>query len=266
MPQSRIATAMRGERASRNATPGLARALSLATVMLAATLVLPTAVLASGLTAVSLPATPTPLPVTMARTYGAQQMVVATGARLGSTDGALHVFNLVGGSWVETLTVPAKFGKKGLIDGLRRKEGSNTTPTGIWRMPGNVFGTHSAAPAGTLMGYRRIDSRSWWSSRRGKTYNAWVEARTWQGERLANSASAYEFAVSTGYNARPNRCIYGRGTAIFLHVSRGRLTAGCVAISRPDMIRVCRLLDPSRHPVFAIGTLQHGKATSIWAY
>ena len=207
-----------------------------------------------------------PLPLQMARTYGAQQMIIATGTKIGSTTGTLRVFNLVDDSWVETLTVPARFGKKGLIDGTKRKEGSKTTPTGLWRMPAYLFGTHAKAPIGTKMGYRRITPRSWWSLKAGKTYNTWVEARSWPGERLANAPSAYEFAVSTGYNGRPNSCVYGRGTAIFLHVKGSGLTAGCISISRSDMIRVCKLLDPASKPVFAVGTLQRGKTTSIWAY
>ena len=198
--------------------------------------------------------------------YVTDQMVLVTGAKIGSTTGTLRVMDLVGGVWVQRLSVSAKFGKKGLIDGIKRAEGSNTTPTGIWLMPGYVFGTHAAPPTGTRLGYRRITSRSWWSSKAGSTYNTWVEASSWSGERLADSPSAYEFAVSTGYNALPNECVYGRGTAIFLHVQGSGLTAGCVAIPRGDMIRVCALLDPARHPVFVVGTTEDDQATAASQY
>jgi len=259
MQHARVEERVASRRAPLFAVPRISAAL-LAFTLLA------TAVAFLGSPSAALAATPQPLPLQMAQTLGAQQMVIATGSRLGSTTGTLRVFNLVDGSWVETLSVPARFGKKGLIDGARRKEGSKTTPTGIWRMPNWVFGTGSSAPIGTAMGYRRITSRSWWSRKPGRTYNTWVEARSWPGERLATARSAYEFAVSTGYNQRPNRCVYGRGTAIFLHVRGSGLTAGCIAISRADMIRVCRLLDPASRPVFAVGTLQRGRSTSIWAY
>ena len=164
------------------------------------------------------------------------------------------------------MSVPCRLGKRGLMNGTKRKAGNKTTPTGIWAMQGFVFGTHVRAPSGTKMSYRRITWKSWWSSKKGRTYNRWVEARRWRGERLANAPKAYEYAVATGFNQRPNRCVYGRGSGIFLHINGRGLTSGCVSISRSDMIRVCTLLDPAKHPSFAIGTLATGTPTSILAY
>jgi L,D-peptidoglycan transpeptidase YkuD (ErfK/YbiS/YcfS/YnhG family) len=254
------------ERAYLRVAGGVCAFALLALVFLAPSTMSPAAVFAESLPQASAETTQQSLPGQMAYTLGAQQVIIATGARLGSKTGTLQVFDLVDDEWVQTLQVPAKFGKRGLIDGNRRREGSKTTPTGIWTMPSGLFGTHATPPAGTKMSYRRIKPRSWWSSKRGKTYNTWVNARSWRGERLGSAGRAYEFAVSTGYNARPNRSVYGRGSGIFLHVQRPGLTSGCIAISRADMIRVCTMLDPAKRPVFAVGTLEQGKATSIWAY
>lgn len=212
------------------------------------------------------PSTTTPLPLQLADVGGARQLFIATAPQLGDTTGTLQVFDLVDGAWIETLTVPARFGKHGLLDGLKRKAGDNTTPTGIWAMPDFVFGAHAKAPAGTRMKYRHLTWKSWWSSRRGRSYNTWVSARHWTGEHIGGSPKAYEFAVSVGYNARPNTSVFGRGTGIFLHVRGPGLTSGCIAISRAAMIRVFRILDRSKHPHFAVGTLQPGTSTSIWAY
>ena len=44
------------------------------------------------------------------------------------------------------------------------------------------------------------------------------------------------------------------GGGIFLHVSKGESTAGCVAIPEADMRRVMQWLDPDRKPVIVIGT------------
>jgi L,D-peptidoglycan transpeptidase YkuD (ErfK/YbiS/YcfS/YnhG family) len=212
------------------------------------------------------PAATGPLPSHMKSTAGCSELIIVTAAKLGDTTGTLQVFDKVGATWVLKLTVAARLGKSGVIDGLLRKAGDNATPTGIWAMPNYVFGTHLHAPTGTKMKYRRMDSRSWWSSKRGKTYNTWVEARHWTGEHIARSPKAYELAVSTGYNAKPNPSVYGRGSGIFLHVAHVGLTAGCVEIARADMIKVCKLLDRTKHPHFAIGTLQADTPTSIWAY
>jgi L,D-peptidoglycan transpeptidase YkuD (ErfK/YbiS/YcfS/YnhG family) len=208
----------------------------------------------------------TPLPLLMADTSGARQLLVATARTLHETTGTLQVFVLVDGVWVERLAVPARFGMRGLMDGTRRTAGNKTTPTGIWAMPDFMFGTNHRAPLGSRMKFRQLTWRSWWSSRRGTTYNRWVTAAHWTGEHIGGSTKAYEFAVSTGYNAAPNISVYGRGTGIFLHVWGSATTAGCVSISRANMIRVCRILDRSKSPHFAIGTLEAGTPTSIWAY
>ncbi len=215
---------------------------------------------------VSAAATSEPLPSQMATTCGAEQLVIVTVRKLGETTGTLQVFDEENGVWVKKLTASARLGKRGVVDGLKRKANTNTTPTGIWAMPAFIFGTHAKAPSGSKMKWRRIDSRSWWSQKRGATYNTWVEARHWDGEHLASSPKSYEYALSTGYNAKPNPSVYGRGTAIFLHIAHRGLTAGCVEISRAKMIALCKLLDRGMHPHFAIGTLRRGASTSIWAY
>jgi len=151
------------------------------------------------------------------------------------------------------------------VDGTQRVAGSRTTPTGIWLLPGYVFGTH-ARPAGTKMAYRRITRRSYWTDEWTARYNTWVETSTpVPGEHLYGIRS-YEYALSTGYNALPNEQVMGRGAAIFLHVNHTGYTAGCVSVSRTAMRRIFRLLDPRKHPRFAIGTTERGTPTSIYSY
>jgi len=210
--------------------------------------------------------TPTLLPERMAHIGPAKQLIAVTGSKLGDTTGTLRFFDYVDGAWVCTMSVPCRFGKRGLMDGAHRWAGNKSTPTGLWKMPGYAFGTHRRAPAGTKLRYRRITWKSWWSSKKGRTYNDWVEARRWPGERLANAPVQYEYAISTGYNAKPNYVRYGRGTGIFLHIYGRGLTSGCVSVSRGNMIHICKLLDPAKHPAFAVGTLATGTPTAILAY
>ena len=211
-------------------------------------------------------ASPKPLPLQMKHVGNAKQLLIATGRRIGDTTGTLQFFDYENGSWVCTLSVPARFGKHGLMDGAHRWAGNKTTPTGLWKMPSFVFGNHAHAPKGTKEGYRHIDKKSWWSSQHDKTYNTWVEARHWPGEHLYYVSPQYEYAISIGYNALPNHQVYGRGSGIFLHINGKGFTAGCVSISRANMLRVVSLLDPKKHPAFAVGTLATGTPTSIWAY
>jgi L,D-peptidoglycan transpeptidase YkuD (ErfK/YbiS/YcfS/YnhG family) len=209
----------------------------------------------------------TTIPERMASRLNARQLIVVTAPRLGSRDGMLRLFDYRDGDWVRKLAVRTRLGSRGLIDGLVRRAGSRTTPTGIWRLPGFVFGKHRRPPAGLRMAYRRITPRSWWSSERNATYNTWVEtARAIDGERLADAPVQYEFAFSSGYNARPNPRVYGRGTAIFVHIFDPGYTQGCVSVSRADMVRLLRLLDHARRPACAIGTMRSGTRSCIFAY
>lgn len=209
----------------------------------------------------------TTIPERMVSRLNARQLVVVTGRAPGSRDGTLRLFDYRDGDWVQKLAVRSRFGARGLIDGLVRRAGSRTTPTGIWHLPGFIFGTHRKPPGPVRMSYRHITRHSWWSAERNATYNTWVETtRTVYGEHLADVPVQYEFAFSTGYNARPNPSVYGRGTAIFVHVFDPAYTSGCVSVSRAHMIRLLRLLDRAQSPACAIGTTRRGTRSCIFAY
>jgi L,D-peptidoglycan transpeptidase YkuD (ErfK/YbiS/YcfS/YnhG family) len=204
---------------------------------------------------------------------GSRQIILITGAKIGSRSGRLKVYNESDGHWVKVMSVPANFGANGLVDGLARTAGHLQTPTGIWRIGDFLFGQHAAPPEGTMMPYRRIRQDSWWSAEANSTYNTWVTSQSAvSGEHLADAQVQYEYAFNTGYNSLPNQRVIGRGTAIFIHCSEppgnslGKYTHGCIAIDPSAIKRLFATLDPRRDPACAIGTLQKGSSTSIWAY
>jgi L,D-peptidoglycan transpeptidase YkuD (ErfK/YbiS/YcfS/YnhG family) len=204
---------------------------------------------------------------------GTRQIIVITGSRLGAKSGRLRLYEEVAGRWIKRMSVPADFGANGLVDGLTRTAGHLQTPTGIWRIGSFLFGQHATPPPGTVMPYRPIEEDSWWSAEADSTYNTWVTSATpVSGEHLADAKVQYEYAFNSGYNSRPNDCVPGRGTAIFIHCSEppgnslGRYTHGCIAIDRIAMRQLFAMLVPALRPTCAIGTLQEGSATSIWAY
>ena len=202
---------------------------------------------------------------------GSSQIIVITGKKLGSKSGRLALFEKQDGRWIEVMNVEANFGKNGLVDGKKRKQGHLQTPTGIWSVGSFVFGLHPSAPEGTKMPYRAIKQNSYWSSARNSTYNTWVNHKV-PGEHLIDADPQYEYAFNTGYNSLPNERVLGRGTAIFIHCfeppgnALGKYTHGCIAVSPTNMVRLFQELDPAKQPVCAIGTLKKGSKTSIWAY
>jgi L,D-peptidoglycan transpeptidase YkuD (ErfK/YbiS/YcfS/YnhG family) len=69
-------------------------------------------------------------------------------------------------------------------------------------------------------------------------------------ENLYDSGPVYDYAVNIAVN--PQR-IPGKVSGIFLHVTDGTPTWGCVAIGRSEMKSLLTWLDPAANPRITIG-------------
>jgi len=85
-------------------------------------------------------------------------------------------------------------------------------------------------------------------------YNRWIDINTASAgvspEPMYKTPS-YDYGAVIAYNTARTP---GLGSAIFLHVSHGSSTAGCVALPTDQLLALLRWLDPGRAPVIAIGT------------
>jgi len=70
---------------------------------------------------------------------------------------------------------------------------------------------------------------------------------------MSRSPTAYRHLAVIAYNTSP--VMPGRGSGIFLHVSMGRPTLGCVSLPLPQLVRTLRWLRPAARPLIAIGTV-----------
>ncbi|MGY0022672.1 L,D-transpeptidase family protein [Streptomyces sp. cg35] len=209
----------------------------------------------------------TVLPARMADTGGGSQLVTAEAPRTASTRGTVTWWDRrADGRWVKAGSAPARFGAKGLVEGARRKQGTNTTPTGLYDLP-FAFG-NAAAPGGTSVTYRRVHNDSWWcQDNDARAYNRWTEprprdCRASESEHLADYRTQYAHALVIGFNY--HRPVRGRGAGIFLHVNGQGATAGCVSVPKDAMRRILAWARPGRAPHMAIGTA--GGATAITRY
>ncbi|WP_043681885.1 L,D-transpeptidase family protein [Streptomyces xylophagus] len=198
-----------------------------------------------------------PAPSSLSDTGGGSQLILAQAPRTNSTTGTLSWWERRNGSWVKVGSTVARFGAKGLVEGRARKQGSYTTPTGLYDLP-FAFGI-KAAPGGTKVKYRRVHGSSWWCEDiRSRVYNRWSEplagdCRASESERLISYATQYAYGIVVGYNyAKP---VKGRGAGIFLHVNGRGATAGCVSVSVDAMRRILLWVAPGRAPHIAIGTV-----------
>ena len=144
----------------------------------------------------------------------------------------------------------ARVGYHGIAKRGAKREGDGKTPSGTY---GFQFFFGVLADPGVAYSYRRAHRYDVWdddpSSQR---YNEWVDDRHHnpgaRPERM-DQTPVYDYAAVIAYNTAR---VPGRGSAIFLHVSSGSPTAGCVSLPRGELLRVLRWLRPADHPRITI--------------
>ena len=153
---------------------------------------------------------------------------------------------------------PALLGRDGLS--AHHHEGDNTTPIGLFGFQSTMYGV--LPNPGVAYRYHRLVCGDWWDEQSSSPlYNHFVHVPCGAkpdfgggSEALWQTVPSYDYLAVIDYNRNP--IIPGRGSAIFLHVSDGQPTAGCVSIPAADLLRVLRALRPSLHPLIDITTVQ----------
>lgn len=193
----------------------------------------------------------TPLLVEQLHTVGnARQVITVTSSSWAANTAMLQTFGKVGTTWRAVFpAMPAHLGRNGFS--ADKHEGDGKTPAGRYGF--NIMFGQRPNP-GVKFPYRVADSQSVWvDDVTSPYYNTWQENAALKGEHLASSgyATAYAYAAVIAYNM-PN-VVSGKGSAIFLHVSTGGPTAGCVSIAQSNLLKVLRWLDPAKNPVIVMG-------------
>jgi L,D-peptidoglycan transpeptidase YkuD (ErfK/YbiS/YcfS/YnhG family) len=184
-------------------------------------------------------------------------MVVAPSMHSQSTSLELFVrqgvcFRLADGPY------PTLLGRNGLS--THHLEGDNTTPIGLFGIQSTMYGV--LPNPGVAYPYHQLVCGDWWDEQSSSAlYNHFVHVACGAtpnfgggSEALWRTVPSYDYLAVIAYNRHP--IIPGRGSAIFLHVSDGQPTAGCVSIPASDLLRVLRALRPGLHPLIDITTEQ----------
>jgi L,D-peptidoglycan transpeptidase YkuD (ErfK/YbiS/YcfS/YnhG family) len=138
------------------------------------------------------------------------------------------------------------------VNGVRpTHEGLGRTPVGVFTIT-RAFGNRPNN--GTRLPYVHVGPDDWWDENvTSPHYNQLVVSPASPGgdsENLYAAGNAYAHAVVINYNVNP--VVKGAGSGIFLHVSFGSATEGCVAIPEDQLDQIMRWLNPSVHPVISI--------------
>ncbi|MGW1269917.1 L,D-transpeptidase family protein, partial [Streptomyces sp. NPDC002491] len=197
-----------------------------------------------------------PLPARMADPGPGTQLITALAPGTGSSVGVVEWWDLRDGRWVRAGSAPSRFGARGLVEGAARRQGGDTTPTGLYDLP-FAFGVQ-APPSGTSYPYRPVHEDSWWcQDNASRAYNRWTEprpadCRADESEHLVAYRAQYAHALVIGFNYR--KPVRHRGAGIFLHVDGRGATAGCVSVPAAAMGRILAWARPDGRPHIAIGT------------
>jgi L,D-peptidoglycan transpeptidase YkuD (ErfK/YbiS/YcfS/YnhG family) len=132
---------------------------------------------------------------------------------------------------------PCRIGRAGRTH--RKKEGDGKTPIGgFWLRQGFYRADRLAkAVRGKLRVLRPIDG--WCEQPHSQFYNRHVALPFRDAhETMWREDEAYDIVFATSHNERPR--IRGGGSAIFFHLTRqgSVVTAGCVAVSKSDMVKI----------------------------
>jgi len=193
----------------------------------------------------------------LASTGAARQLITVVASRRTSTQGTLRLWRKTGDCWLATAGPwPAWLGERGTS--THKREGDRTTPAGAFGFLPTMYGI--APSPGVRYGYHRIVCGDWWvEDSRSPFYNRFKHVRCGSrppfritSEDMSRSPTAYRHLAVIAYNRSP--IVPGRGSGIFLHVSTGRPTLGCVSLPLPRLLAVLHGLDPKSKPLIVIGT------------
>ena len=242
---------------------------------LAAVAVVGALALGAGATSASGDDVPRYFPSRLAHVGNAGQVIVVTSPTSTSSYGTLRAYERDGnGGWRQVVGATlARLGWSGLALAADRRQGTGKTPAGTFGIV-SAFGRKS--DPGTALPYIHVDRNDAWTynPRYPSTYNMFQSAdRSWSNysgyvEHLWSYGTQYDYVSVLDYNLPDGPITTGpdgvrrtknpadtrAGGGIFLHVTNGKVTAGCVAIPEATMKAVLRWLKPSKHPVIVIGT------------
>ena len=192
-----------------------------------------------------------PAAVTSAALGTGGQLVTVRAASYRATQAELTAYQREGGRWRRVLGPwVAWVGRNGMAPPGAKREGDGRTPSGTFGF-GFFFGVDP--DPGVRFAYRRVDASDFWDDDPASPlYNEWVD------DRDANpgagpepmDVSAYDFGAVIAYNTARTP---GLGSAIFLHISIGMPTAGCVTLPVGELLKILRWLNPAASPRIEMG-------------
>ena len=139
---------------------------------------------------------------------------------------------------------PCALGRSGILD--PKREGDGGTPAGRFPFRRLLYRADRVAHIETRLPARHIEpTDGWCDDPADRNYNREIRLPyPASHEKLWRDDHLYDVFAVLDHNERPRRR-YG-GSAVFLHLAdpAGRPTAGCIALSRKDLLKLLPLCGP----------------------
>ncbi len=139
---------------------------------------------------------------------------------------------------------PCALGRSGRK--VLKREGDGATPTGVFRLESVYYRPDRCPRPRTALPLQTMSKADGWcDAPADRNYNRRVRhPYPASAEALWRSDGLYDVVVVLDCNRRPR--IRNRGSAIFIHVARPGFTPteGCIALRRPDLMRILAHLRP----------------------
>ncbi|MCE5251290.1 hypothetical protein LLG96_13830 [bacterium] len=182
----------------------------------------------------------------------------------------LFAFHHTGEGWIKDFSCPAVIGGNGFGWGRGlhnpddrdpsepvKREGDGKSPMGVFELV-HAWGYLPRTQVDTRFPYTMADSSLICiDDVRSEYYNMVVNMREKSldpgalpsHETMLRDDDYYKYTILVGHNMNP--VVQGAGCCIFLHLWGGEnsSTAGCTAMSEPDMVKLLAWLDPEQKPV-----------------
>jgi L,D-peptidoglycan transpeptidase YkuD (ErfK/YbiS/YcfS/YnhG family) len=126
-----------------------------------------------------------------------------------------------------------------------KKEGDGATPEGCFPLRAVYYrADRTEKPKTKLQTKILSENDGWCDGPKDLNYNKFVKLPYGAShENLWREDNIYDIIIVVGYNDSP--VVSEKGSAIFLHIVRPEYspTAGCVAVSLPDMLEILKTVD-----------------------
>ena len=136
-------------------------------------------------------------------------------------------------------------GKGGV--GVKRKEGDNITPKGIYKIIKIYYRDDRVKKMPLYLKLIKIKKNmGWCDDPKSKKYNQLVKLPNKnRQEKLYRKDNIYDLILALNYNMKP--IIKDKGSAIFIHVANKnyKSTAGCIGLKKSDLINLVKTIKKS---------------------